>query len=281
MTAIFGIIATPFGYVMRFIYDLVGNYGLSIILFSLLVKIITSPLLYKQKKSMLATQKLNPKVQAIQKKYANDRTRMNEEIQALYEREGASPTSGCGTMIVTMLVLLGLYYVILQPLTYVMHLSSSQITSIAEALGQEVSNVRGAEIQLAGSIFKNFDLVKDISSKIIPIDFNFLGIDLASKPDIKQFGVNWLIPILSGLTAFGASFLSTRLQNRGQEKPAGAPNTSFMTYILMPAVSVYFGFLLPAGLGLYWISNNVFGMLSDPVFDRIIKKEKEKEKVEK
>ncbi|MBQ7625219.1 MAG: YidC/Oxa1 family membrane protein insertase [Clostridia bacterium] len=281
MASFFGIIATPFGYIMRFMYDLIGNYGLCIILFSLLVKIITSPLMYKQKKSMLATQRLQPKIQEIQRKYAGDKARMNEEMQALYDRENASPTSGCGTMIVTMVVLFGLYYVILQPLTYVMHLSSAEISSIAETLGMEMKNARGMEIQLAGKIFDNFDLVKDISSKIIPINFNFLGIDLSAKPDIKQFGLNWLIPFFSGLTAFGASWLQTRMQNKNVQKPQGAPNTSLMTYVLMPAMSVYFCFILPAGLGLYWIANNVFGMATEPIFNKLIKKEQEIEKVAK
>ena len=285
MSAIFGIIATPFGYVMQFMYDFIGNYGLCIILFSLLVKLATTPLLLKQKKSMLATQRLQPKIQAIQKKYYNDKNRMNEEMQALYDRENVSPTSGCGTMLITMLILLGLYQVILQPMHFFMHLSNNQINLVIDALKNIIPGyvydpaARGAEIQLASLVADNFDALKAAlpNLSLMQIDFNFLGIDLSAVP---EFGWNTglIIPALSGLTAFGASFLQSKMQER-VNPDAPVPKTGFMMYVVMPAMSLYFCFILPAGLGIYWIANNIFGAASEPLFNYIIKKQKEKESV--
>ena len=275
MSQIFGLIATPFGYVMRFMYELIGNYGVCIILFSLLVKIVTSPLSLKQKRSMLVTQRLQPKIQAIQKKYYNDKNRMNEELAALYDREGASPTAGCGTMLITLVIMLGLYYVISQPLTYFMQLSPDEITAIAETLGVEMSAGYGSQISLAGKMFTSYDQIKGISDNIMLVDFNFLGIDLAADPAVKKLSVLWIMPIVSGLTALGQSYLTTKLQQRSTGDNPAAAQTNKMMFIMMPLMSVYFGFILPAGLSLYWICNNIFGALSEIVFTKILAKEAE------
>lgn len=275
MQGLFGLIATPFGYVMRFMYEFIGNYGVCIILFSLLVKIVTSPLTLKQKRSMQATQRLQPKIQAIQKKYYNDKQRMNEELTALYERENASPTAGCGTMIITLVIMLGLYYVISQPLTYFMQLSKDEITAIAELLGVELGNGYGSQIALAGKMFSNYDLIKGVSDNVMHVDFNFLGLDLASTPKFKQLSVLWIMPVVSGLTALGQSFVTTKLQQRNLGDNPAAAQSNKMMYIMMPLMSLYFGFILPAGLSLYWISNNIFGAASEIVFTKILAKEAE------
>ena len=276
MQGLFGLIATPFGYVMRFMYDFIGNYGVCIILFSLLVKIVTSPLTLKQKRSMQATQRLQPKIQAIQKKYYNDKQRMNEELTALYERENASPTAGCGTMIITLVIMLGLYYVISQPLTYFMQLSADEVTAIAEILGVDMSaGGYGSQIALAGKMFNNYDLIKGVSDNVMHVDFNFLGLDLASTPKFKQLSVLWIMPIVSGLTALGQSFVTTKLQQRNLGDNPAAAQSNKMMFIMMPLMSLYFGFILPAGLSLYWISNNIFGAASEIVFTKILAKEAE------
>ncbi len=272
MQQIFGIIATPFGYVMRFIYEFIGSYGVSIIMFSLLVKIITSPLQYKQKKSMMATQKLQPKIQAIQKKYYNNKEKMNEELTALYEREGVSPTAGCGTMLVTLLIIMGLYYVISQPLSYFFQLDADQITALKDVfkgLGITIEKST-SQITIAGYIKENFEAIKGISDTLMPVDFHFLSMNLAEVPSIGKFGLVWIIPIVSALTAFGQGKLSQILQEKKTGVPA--PNNAMM-FLMMPLMSLFFGFTLPAGLSLYWISNNVFGAISELIFSKLLEKE--------
>ena len=272
MGSIFGIIATPFGYVMRFIYEFVGSYGVSIILFSLLVKIITSPLQLKQKKSMLATQKLQPKIQAIQKKYYNNREKMNEEMTALYEREGVSPTAGCGTMIVTLLIIMGLYYVISQPLSYFFQLNADEIGALKDVLkglGYTIEKTT-SQITIAGHIKENFEALSSISSNLMPVDFNFLGLNLAEVPEAKKLSAIWIIPAVSALTAFGQGWLSQKLQERKTGTPMAGNK---MMFFMIPAMSLFFGFTLPAGLSLYWICNNIFGAISEIIFSKIIDKE--------
>ena len=118
------IIATPFGYIMRFIYELVGNYGLSIFLFALLAKLIMLPLNIKSKRSMIDMQRIQPKMLELQKKYGKDRQKYAEKVQELYDNEGISMSAGCLPQLIILPIMLGLYYVIQQPLTYFMQLTA-------------------------------------------------------------------------------------------------------------------------------------------------------------
>ncbi len=279
MSFIFGIVATPFGYVMRFIYEFVGSYGLSIILFSLLIKIVILPLTIKQKRGMMATAAIQPKIQEIQRKYGKDRQRMNEELQNLYANEGVSPMAGCGTSLLTLPIMIGLYYVVSQPLTYFMQLTEDQIATLATRLGVEMSGL-GNEIGLAGLVAENFGSVADISDKLLPVSFEFLGFNLALTPSISEPSMLWIIPILSGLTALGAAFLQMRAQRKNN--PTNAANaqlnkTNNIMLIVMPLMSLYFAFVLPAGLGLYWITNNVVSGLQEVGLQKYFQIQKAKE----
>ena len=131
---LYRIISTPFGYVMRFIYEFVGNYALSLFLFALLVKVLMLPMTIKQKRTMMEQQRIQPMIQKIQKTYARDQRRMQEELQNLYDREGISPMAGCGSMLLTFPILIGLYGVIIQPLTYFMQVNADQISQICQIL---------------------------------------------------------------------------------------------------------------------------------------------------
>ena len=183
MSAIFGIIATPMGYVMEYIYLLLENYGYSIIAFALLAKLIMLPLSIKQKRSMIVTQRINPKLRELQKKYGNDREKYSQEVQRLYDDYGASPMGGCGTSLLTLPIMLGLYYVVTMPLTYFMHLSSDEITALASALGV-ATNKFGYQLTMAGmfgdklemqlqTVFRYVDLARAVGPYLmggIPCD---------------------------------------------------------------------------------------------------------------
>jgi len=285
MSAIFSIFAVPFGYVMRYIYQFVGSYGVSIILFSLLAKLLMMPVSLKQKRSMMKTQAIQPKIQALQKQYGKDQQRLNQELQDLYAREDVSPMGGCGTMLITMPIMIGLYYVISTPLTYFMLLSADQIATLTErlsgavaALGDIIGKGTNMQVVLAGLIKDNFGAVADISANILPVDYNFLGLNLAATPDFKSFGLLWIIPILSGLTAFGMSMVTQKLAakaNPQAQEGAMASQTKMMA-LMMPAMSVVFGFMLPAGLGLYWIANNIFTAAQEFILQKFILNKDEK-----
>ncbi len=268
---LYDLISTPFGYVMRFIYEFVGSYGLSIVLFSLLIKILTLPLTIKQKKSMFKTQRIQPKIQQLQKQYGKDPNRLREEMQNLYDKEGVTPMSGCGTTLLMFPLLIGVYGVVSQPLTYFMQLTGDQITAIAERLSYAMSSGYGAQIGLAGQIFENFDTIADISEKLLQVDFNFAFINLASVPSFKEPSLLWVIPIISGLTAYMQSLMTKWSQKRNtpvsKKKKSNDPDptaqTNAMMTWMMPAMSLYFCFIMPCGLGLYWIANNVFSIAQE------------------
>ena len=152
-------IAVPFGYVMRFIYEGVGSYGLSIILFTLLTQIILLPFNWKQKKGMMDVQRIQPKMLELQKKYANNREKYAQEVQKLYDEEGVSPLSGCLPMLLTLPIMMGLYYVVAQPLRYFMGLSTEEIAKMAELLNIEGQSTIQMQAQVVAQYFDNFDLL--------------------------------------------------------------------------------------------------------------------------
>ena len=251
-------IATPMGFVMEAIYGLVQNYGLSVILFALLAKIIMLPLSIKQKRNMIAMQRINPKLKALQKKYGDNQEKYNQEVMKLYQEENVSPAGGCGTLLLTFPILIGLYYVVTQPLTYFMHVPAEAIAQMAEMFGMSTTTY-GYQLQLCGLIGQNFDQLKAISDAIFPVNFTFLGLDLTLTPSFKEFSVLWIIPALSAATAWMTSQVTTRINQQmsgsSSEDEKAEQMTKSMT-MMMPLMSGYFGFVLPAAVGIYWIANN-------------------------
>ncbi len=274
-------IATPFGYIMRFIYELVGNYGLSIFLFALLAKLLMLPLNIKSKRSMIEMQRIQPKLLELQKKYGRDRQMYAQKAQELYDNEGVSMSAGCLPQLIILPIMLGLYYVIQQPLTYFMQLTADEINSIASALNYTMSEGYLSQIGLAGAMHQNFDLISGISDKIMQVDFNFLGINLAATPSFKEFGLMWLIPILSAGTSILYTYISQKLNKKisGNVQNPQSQSMNGMMYIMMPAMSLYFGFILPAGLGVYWISNNILMVLQEFLLTKMLYKPAETQKL--
>ena len=127
-------ICVPFAWLTRVFYSLTGSYGLALILFTLVVKLVILPFQLKSKKSMLRMGRMNSKVQEIQKKYANNKERQQQEIADLYAREGVNPMSGCLWSFLPFPILIALYAIIRQPLRYLMGLSMDTITAITDAL---------------------------------------------------------------------------------------------------------------------------------------------------
>ena len=271
------IIATPMGYVMEAIYGFTQNYGLSVILFALLAKIIMLPLSIKQKRSMISMQRINPKLKELQKKYGNNQEKYNQEVMKLYEEENVSPMGGCGTMLLTFPIMIGLYYVVTQPLTYFMHVPAEAIAEMAKLF--EIETNYGYQLQICGQFAQNFDQLKAISDAIYPVDFTFLGLDLTLTPNFKEFSALWIIPILSAATAWMTSQVTNRLnkqvsgQASSEDEKTEQMNKS-MT-MMMPLMSGYFGFVLPAAVGIYWIANNLFTCVQEVILTNYCMKQGE------
>ena len=276
---LYKLISTPFGYVMRWIYEFVGNYALSLFLFALVVKVLMLPMQIKQKRSMMEMQRIQPEIQRIQKTYARDQRRMQEEMQNVYDREGVSPMAGCGSMLLIFPIMIGLYGVIIKPLTYFMQLSGDQINQIAQILNFDLELLAKnyhAQIELAPLIYEGFDKVSHVAENLLRVDFSLGPISMAAKPELSQPGILWLLPIVSGVTAYLMSWLTQKMNpNQNMGNPQAAASQKSMM-LMMPLMSLWFGFMLPAGLSFYWICNNVLSLIQEFFMGLWAKKQMEK-----
>ncbi len=276
------LIVRPFGLLLMWIYSIVNNYGLAIIIFATIAKLILLPFSYKSKKSMAQMSRVQEKVNKLQKQYANNRVKLNEEITKLYEREGISPMSGCLPSFLPLPIMFGLYYAVQKPLTYMMGFlekPGTDIALLANAVGitdLASQNAYTVQITIAERLGEFFDasgklmpeianLSSNIANYLVYIDFDFFGLNLAQQPSFTNPSVLWVIPILSGLTAFLSSFLTQKMQGSQLQG-----SMKIMLYV-MPLMSVYFGFILPASVGVYWITNNVLMVVQEFCLGKFIK----------
>ncbi len=310
------IILRPFAWLLLFFYNLFSSYGLALILFAVVIKLILFPVTLKSKKSMIQTTMLSEKMQKLQKQYGKDRERYNLELQKLYEKEHVNPMGGCVWSLIPMFVLIALYGIIREPLTYFMGMSTEQIQALATQLNwQEVAVTSGFMSpeameklvqQLADGkinhIFQNgaynqlhlLSLVKPENLEalraavgadgLFVLNFNFLGIDLSKIPTWKFWagGITpgsvglFLLPIIS----VGVSFLSmkvsmstSRMNNQAQN--AQLDSTNKMLLWMMPVMSLWIGFTVPAGLSVYWIAQYFVTMIQEYICGKMLKKDYE------
>lgn len=270
------IIRVPFGYVLEFFYGLFNNYGAALILFSLAVKILLLPLSAKSKKSMMKTSRLQPIVKQIELACGDDKQRYQQEVNKLYKEEGVSMFGGCLWSFIPLLILIPLYTVIREPLEYMMHLDADVVTKLKEAF--EAAN-GGENAYWQFLVAKDIDAYRDIvGAGVQSLNFNFLGIDLGLEPSWKVWTlVGWsqiggaLMPLISGALNYLSMFISQRMNNTvitnadGEKDEAAAKTaqTGKMMNLLMPLMSVWFGFIMPLGISIYWISQSVFGIIQD------------------
>ena len=291
MGDIFGfLIVRPLGILLNIIYNAVGSYGLAVILFALLVKIIILPISYHGKKGMLRMSKLQGQMQQIQKKYANNKVKMNEEISKLYEKEGVSPMSGCLPSFLPLPIMMGLYYAVVKPMSFMMGLSggapdtpTGDINLLAQKVGIEITQQNSYTVQTeiaqaCNQFFHNGKLDAEIASLsdniknlLQPMNFDLFGLDLSVKPTLT-FSILLLIPILSGLSAFLSSWILQKMQNNNNNSANAQMQGSMKTIMyIMPLMSVYFAFQFPAAIGIYWIANNIFTCIQEIVLTKIIR----------
>nr|WP_297175327.1 membrane protein insertase YidC [uncultured Agathobaculum sp.] len=292
MGEIFGLaIVRPLGLILLGIFKIVGNYGLAVILFALLVKLVILPLTIKSKKSMLKMTALNAELQQLQKKYANNRIKLNEEMQKLYERHGVSPMSGCLPQFIPLPVMFGLYYAVQQPLKFMLGFGDEVLTELAGLVGVDPSTLNyTGQITIAdrlaqmyvengGAWPQSVTAITDGQGELLNIDFTFFGLNLAETPSFINPSLIWLIPILSGATAFLSSFVIQKMQQSKNANNAMAGQMR-MLYIITPLMSLYFGFILPGSIGIYWIFNNVFTCLQEIILTKFLRGKMERQEAE-
>lgn len=257
----------PFGWILSWCYEIVGNYGWSLVLFTVLTRFIMIPLAISQQKGMAKQTRLQPKIKKIQQRYAGNQQKINEEMNALYQREGTNPLgAGCLPLAIQFPIMIGLYGVIYRPLSYVLHLPSDIITQLTdavqkisgEATGRAASAIELSVINHADQVVASLpNLGTDVADKLLNFDFTFLGINMAQIPDYKVFNLLWLIPILSGVTSLMTSVLSYMRQRKTNPEMSKNPAMGCMSFG-MPLFSVYIAFQFPAGIGIYWTMSNLF-----------------------
>ena len=289
-------ICIPFAWLLRVFYSMSGSYGVALILFTLVVKVVLLPFQLKSKKSMIRMNRFQPKLREIQEKYANNQQKMNEEMQLLYAREGINPMSGCLWSLLPFPIMIALYSIIRQPLSRLMLLSAETVETvrgIAAGLGYTAAEVSGRasfyeEIQLAQFVNDHFSSFSGIDG-LLRMDYSFLGVDLTMVPQnvIRQiFTGGWpviglvLIPVISAALSFVQSKLATAGAASSNGDDAAARSNRMMS-LMMPLMMLWIGFTLPAALGVYWIASSVFQVIQDSILNRVFSKQMEEEETEK
>ena len=260
------IFTRPFGWVLCQIYELVGSYGIALIIFTILAKLILLPFQMKSKKSMIGMQKIQPKLKELEKKYKNDKERYAIAVQKLYKEENVSMMGGCLPLLITFPIMLGLYAIVRQPLSFMLGFGEEQIRQLAEIVGVTIGNspISNMEIPIAAQMGAHAEQIKAAFGDITIIEnFNFLGINLSQTPSFARFDILWIIPILSGASSYFFSWLSKKYQPVQSNEQAAA--SSGMMNVMMPLMSVWIAFIVPAGLGFYWIINNLLSAVQEPV----------------
>ena len=305
----FNFFANIFGYLLELLYNLVNNYGLAIILFTILIKILLLPLSIKQQRSLKKSNEMQEKMKVIQFKYKKKKKKLNQEIMNLYKTEKISPFSGCLTAIVQLLLLLSIFYLVRSPLTYMEKMPTEDINKYVSQLqeeGKEVSQVY-PEIDL----IREYNWLKEKNPDDANIDkmnlqMNFLGLDLSKIPqqNMTDYTV-YIIPALYILSSFISIRMTTAMQQKQQGKNKktkllidgetgkelteevkeevkeeeneidAVMQTNKMMSWMMPIMSISIAFIAPLGLALYWLMNNILMIIERLVLNKFVKTEEE------
>ena len=286
-------ICVPFAWLVRLFYNLTNSYGVALILFTLVIKLIMLPFQMKSKKSMMRMSRVSGQMQELQKRYAKNQAKLQEEMQKLYEEEGVNPMSGCLWSLIPFPILIALYSIIRQPITHFMMLSKDVLQTVVQSAadaGVNLTNIvmmdkaTGAPALKDGlyqmAAYGQINLVKAVQEMGLStpdgwfdMNYNFLGLDLTATPweYVKNFTFTWamigviLIPILAGLSQFVFSKLTMKTQP--QADAAGGASMKSMMY-MMPLMSVYITFIMPAALGVYWIAQSVFSLIQEAILNK-------------
>ena len=267
----FSFIANIFGYLLEWLYNIVGeNYGIALILFTILLRIILLPITIKQQQSMKKNANIQNKMQEIQFKYKNNPELMNQEIMSLYKRENLSPFSGCISAILQIVIILSVFYLVSRPLTYMKKIDSNIIEGYKNEIIQEDGKISNySEIEIIQKKSEQNDDIK--------INMNFMGLDLSKVPsqNLKDFTV-YIIPILYVISSVFSIKLTTN-QNKSKGKQDSSSSEMDMTQqmnksmsYMMPIMAVSIAFVAPLGLALYWFISNVLMIVERILLNKII-----------
>lgn len=298
-----GAIANLFGYLLNFLYNLFNNYGIAIIVFTILLRIILIPITVSQQKSMKKNAKVQEKMKEIQKKYKNNPEKLNQETIELYKREKVSPFSGCLSSIIQIILIISVFWLVSKPLTYMKKVDSNKVNEYIEQIKTEEGKTSAyPEIQVIQT--------KSAEDSEVAINMDFLGLDLSKVPNqnLKDITV-YIIPVLYVITSFVSIKMTNNMQDKAKEKKKAdkekkaAENkendeekaliseeeakseeameamqdmTKSMNYMI-PIMSITIAFIAPLGLALYWLVSNIAMIIERRIINKISENKKEEE----
>ena len=296
----FEFFANIFGYLLQLLYQLVNNYGVAIILFTVIIKLLLLPLSIKQQRTMKKSTELQEKMKVIQFKYKSDPEKMNQEMMSLYKSENMSPFSGCLTAIVQILLLLSIFYLVRSPLTFMQKIPQENINNYVSQLqenGKSISQVYPEIDLIRESNWLKEQNPEDSNIDKLNIQMNFLGLDLSKIPqqNMTDYTV-YIIPVLYILSSFISIRMTTAMQNKkakqdneekevkidgttGKELVPQEENnemdavmqTNKMMSWMMPIMSISIAFIAPLGLALYWLISNILMIVERLILNKVVK----------
>ena len=280
---VLGFLAIIFGPIMEWIYRFIPNYGWALIVFTLLVNLVLLPLRIKQQKSTARTSAFQPKMQEIQKKYAKDKNRQQEELMKFQQEYGFSMTAGCMPMALNFLFIFGIIEVVYRPLQYILGVSQDVIAQMVEiansTLGESLIatdyRVQSALINLVKSNGEAFSSVLgDKLADVQNFQMMFFGIDLGQTPLSSWPSIAIIIPILSVVTMIIVQVITMKMS--GQEMSGSMKALPWIMSIMFG----YIAFTIPTGFSLYYTVSNIASFIQSLIAKRIYDPEKVKAQVE-
>ena len=258
MQTLFNIINKPLGWVLESIAGLLGgNFAAAVFAFTLIINLALIPLSLKSQKSSVQQTRIKPKLDELKKRYGDDKQKYSEAMQKLYQEENVSMSGGCLPMILRLVLMMSIYYLIMQPLTYLMHVDSAVISAASEAIG---NSARGTELHIIEAVKNGTIDFPEIANQLGTISFNFFGINLTQSTKFSfdifhEAQLIWVMPLLAFASQMLTSWLSMRMQKKLNPE---APSMAGMM-LTMPLISLFIGFTLPGGVTFYWACSSLIG----------------------
>ena len=296
------IVTVPFGFILKLLYDLTTNYGVAIILFSILVKLVLLPMNAKGKKSTMKMSRLTPDIERIKKKYPDDTNKQQQLTQELYKKEGVSTCGGCIWSFIPLLILFPLYTVIRQPIEYMLGETAENAQVIVDTIKTAAPELFGknefyAQMIAARHIPEFIEQIKAVlpeisESTLAGVNFNFIGVDLGLQPSFNVFAweaYDWpniglfLIPLLSAGSQVLSMLISNKMndsvvtnekgiQDKETAKKSQQNQTAKTMMWMMPIMSLWIGFTVPAALSVYWLISGLLGTVADMIMTKHYRK---------
>ena len=288
---IWQILMTPFSWLLKLFCEVFDSYGIALLLFTVVVKVILFPLNLKGKKSMIKMNVVNGQLQEIQKRCGSDKERYNQEVQKFYAESNVNPMGGCGWSMIPLIILYPLYAIIRRPLKYMMWLTEDAVKAVAGAVGWADFTIGGSNELILASMMtsSNLEAAKTAAAStgiaattsMFVINFDFFGINLSEVPQLMFWKeeVSWgtfglfLLPVISALLSV-VTMLVTQKTNQ-MNKDQAPPKMNLSLILMGPIMSLWIGFAMPAGMCIYWIANSLLGMVQEVICGRLLRKDYE------